>query len=87
MRRKTIKQVALDPNLRCQAIYPIKDTKKKVEDLETVGIRLNRKQAIHLARLILAASQDWDEFDITAFRKEKRKSDGTFRITVTSKLV
>lgn len=59
-------------------------TKKIVEDLETVGFKLTQSQAIDLARVLLAVTQDWQEIDITGFRLEKRKSDGTSRITVTS---
>ena len=49
-----------------------------------MGIKLSRDQAIHLSRVLLAVSQEWDEIDITAYRLKKRKSDGTYQITVTS---
>ncbi len=64
-------------------IYPTEDTPKNVKDLKTIGIRLNREQAIHFARVLLATTQEWDEIDITAYRFEKRKKDGTYHITVT----
>lgn len=65
-------------------VYPRLGTKKTVQELETVAFKLNRQQAIDLARVLLAATQDWQELDITGFRLKKRKSDGTFPITVTS---
>jgi hypothetical protein len=42
-----------------------------------------KDQAIHLARVLLAVSQEWEEVDITAYRL-KRRADGTYQITVTS---
>lgn len=59
-------------------------TKKLVEDLDTIGFKLTRQQAVDLARVLLAVTQDWQELDITGFRRKRRRSDGTFRLTVTS---
>jgi hypothetical protein len=59
-------------------------TKKVVEELDTVGFKMSRQQAIDLARVLLAVTQDWQEIDITGFRFEQRKLDGMFRLTVTS---
>ena len=63
------------------------DTKKSISDLKTIGIRLSREQAIHLARVLLAVSQDWDYLEITGRRYEKRKSDGTYPLTITSQII
>jgi len=84
MARKPPESISIDPNVRCQRVYPTEDTKKSVLDLKTVGIKLSREQAVHLARVLLAASQEWDEIDITAYRFERRKSDDSYHITVTS---
>jgi len=84
MPRKSVQSITLDSNLRCNKIYPMKDTKKKIDELKTIGISVSRKQAIHLARALLAASQEWDKIDITGRRFEKRKSDDTYSLTVTS---
>lgn len=84
MSRKSTISITVDPNVRCQRIYPVEDTNRNVSELQTVGIKLNREQAIHLARVLLAVSQEWDEIDITAYRFEKRKADNTYHITVTS---
>ena len=84
MARRSPRSISIDPNVRCQRIYPTEDTQKGVADLKTVGMKLSRDQAIHLARVLLAASQEWEEVDITAYRFEKRKGDGTYHITVTS---
>jgi len=54
-----------------------------VRELKTVGIKLSKDQAIHLARILLAVSQEWEEIDITAFRL-KRRLDGTYQINVTN---
>jgi hypothetical protein len=55
-----------------------------VADVQTVGINLTREQAIHLARVLLAVSQDWEEIDITAYRFKRRQSDGLYPLTITS---
>ncbi len=83
MPRKSATSVTISPKLRCQRIYPVSGTKKTVADLKTVGFKLTRDQAINLARVLLAVSQNWSDIDITAFRS-KRFTDGTFPITVTT---
>ncbi len=83
MPRKSPKSIVLKP-LRCRRVYPIERTRKNISQLKTVGVRLSREQAIHLARVLLAASQDWDELEITAYRFQKRLSDGAHNVTVTA---
>jgi hypothetical protein len=84
MPRVSSTSIKIDPNLRCQRIYPIEGTTKRVSELKTVGLKLSKEQAIHFARVLLAAAQDWDEIDVTACRFERRQSDDTYHITVTS---
>jgi len=84
MPRKSAKSITINPNVRCQRIYPVEGTKKVVEELETIGFKMTREQAVDLARVLLAVTQDWQEIDVTGFRHEKRRSDGTFRLTITS---
>jgi len=84
MARKSPKSITINPNVRCLRVYPIEETEKNVKDLKTVGIRLNKEQALHLARVLLAVTQEWDELDLTAYRLKMRKTDGTYQITVTS---
>ncbi len=84
MARKSPRSIRIDPNVRCQRVYPTEDTHKNVADLRTIGLKLSDEQAIHLARVLLAASQEWDEIDITAYRFKRRKSDDTYQVTVTS---
>jgi hypothetical protein len=86
MKRQSASAVNVDTNVRCLRIYPTEDTKRTVSDLQTVGIRLTKEQAIHLARVLLVATQEWDEVDITAYRFEKRQDDATYRLTVTSQI-
>ena len=51
-KRVAASSLRIDPNVRCQRIYPVEDSEatKKIADLKTVGIKLSREQAIHLAR-------------------------------------
>ncbi|MCZ7627214.1 MAG: hypothetical protein C3F12_00290 [Candidatus Methylomirabilota bacterium] len=86
-KRRYASSIKIDGNIRCQRVYPIEDGKsqnKPVEELQTVGIKLSRNQAIQLALVLLAASQEWSEIDITVWRLNKRQSDGTYTVTVTS---
>jgi hypothetical protein len=82
--RKSPKSISINPNVRCLRVYPVEGTEKNVKDLKTIGIRLNKEQALHLARVLLAVTQEWDEIDLTAYRLDRRKSDSTYHITVTS---
>lgn len=84
MPRRSPSAITIDPNVRCLRIYPIADTAKSVKDLKTVGFKLSRGQAINLARVLLAVSQDWNEIEITGYRMERRKSDGTYHLTITT---
>lgn len=86
-KRRAASSIKIDPNVRCLRIYPVEDslnTTKSIADLKTVGIKLSREQAIHFARVLLAAAQDWDEIDVTAWRVFRRHSDGTYSLTVTT---
>ena len=86
-KRVSASSIRIDTNVRCQRIYPVEDRKnstKTIADLKTVGIKLSRTQAVHLARVLLAASQEWEEIDLTAWRVYKRQSDSTYNLTVTS---
>ncbi len=84
MSRKSPKSITVDPNVRCERLYPIEDTNKNVAELKTIGIKLSKEQAVHLARVLLAVSQEWHEIEITGYRFARRKSDGTYHLTVTS---
>ena len=84
MPRKSPKSVTINGNVRCQRIYPMEGSTKTVVKLETIGFKLTREQAIELAPVLLAVTQDWQEIDITGFRLKKRRLDGTFPLTVTS---
>ena len=84
MARKSPKSITINPSVGCLRVYPTENTNKNIKNLKTVGIKLSKEQAIHLARVLLAVTQEWDEIDITAYRFKRRKTDGTYYITVTS---
>jgi hypothetical protein len=84
MPRETATSISIDPNVRCLRVYPVETSNKTLSDLKTVGVRLSREQAIHLARVLLVVTQEWDHLEITAYRTSPRQSDGTYQITVTS---
>jgi hypothetical protein len=86
-KRVSASSIKIDPNVRCLRIYPIEDnglSPRGTTRRKTIGIKLSREQTVHLARVLLAASQDWDEIDVTAWRVYKRKLDNTYNVTVTS---
>ena len=84
MPRKSPKSISVNANVRCLRVYPVEETSKNVRDLKTIGVKLSKEQAIHLARVLLAVTQEWKEVDLTAYRFERRRSDDTYHITVTS---
>lgn len=84
MARQAETTITIDPNVRCLRIYPVEGSAKTVDELKTVGVKLSSDQAIHLSRVLLAAAQEWEEIDLTAWRLDRRKSDKTHHITVTS---
>ena len=84
MPRTTSTSLRVDPNVRCLRIYPVETTSKTVDKLKTIGIKLSQDQAIHLARVLLAMSQEAREIEITGYRFDQRKSDGTYHLTITS---
>ena len=84
MTRKSSTSVRVDPDVRCPRVYPVQGTAKSVTELKTVGLKMDRDQAVHLARVLLAVAQDWEEIEIAAYRGDKRKLDGTYHVTVTS---
>lgn len=84
MPRKSLKDIVLSTNLRCLRIYPVKRTNKTVSELKTIGIKLSKQQAIQLARGLLAASQDWNNIEITGYRLRRSQSDETYPLTVTA---
>lgn len=83
MARESSRSIVVNPNIRCMRVYPTESTKKDIKELKTIGIRLNKEQALHLARVLIAACQDWKEIDLTAYRFEKRKADGSYHVTIT----
>jgi hypothetical protein len=86
-KRKAASSIKINPNVRCLRVYPVEDNRnstKTIADLKTVGIKMSKEQAIHLARVLLAAAQEWNEIEITAWRVYKRQSDGTYNVTVTT---
>ena len=84
MKRKSPASISVDHNIRSDRIYPTEDSSKHMSELKTVGFSLNKNQAIQLARILLFVTQEWNNVDITCYRFKKRKSDGTYPITVTS---
>ena len=83
MSRASARSITINPTLRCLRVYPTRETKRDLAKLKTVGIRLTRDQAVHLARVLLAVTQDWNEIEVTGFRL-KKGHDGNYPLTVTS---
>jgi hypothetical protein len=89
---KTTKAFKVDGNVRSKRIIPIEDSKgsscssKHSSNWKgnTVAVYLDKKEAIHLATVLPMAATEWDTIAITAWRYQKRRSDGTYPITVTS---
>jgi hypothetical protein len=53
MGRQSCKSLQIDPNVRYLKVYPREGTRTSyTKDLKTVGIKLSKEQAIHLAKII-----------------------------------
>ncbi len=91
IKRRSVKRITVAQNVRCQRIIPVEASQNTPCAArhsarwmgKTISFHLTKEQAIHLARVLLAATQEWDEIDITAFRFQRR-TDGTYPVTVTS---
>lgn len=82
MGRESVRKLGVDSNIHCSKVYPVIGSHKSISDLKSVGIKLTRTQAVHLAQALLAASNEWDDIDITAYRAPN-KSDLLHHVTVT----
>jgi hypothetical protein len=82
-KRVSASSLKIDTNVRCQRIFPVEDSPatKKIADLKTVGIKLSKEQAIHLARVLLAASQIGKK---STPPLGGRISENTYNVIVTS---
>ncbi len=81
MPRKTLTSLTIDTHIRCLQVFP-KEKEATYKDLETMGVKLSREEALHLARAILAATQEWEEVELVVHRFDKRKSDNTYLLSV-----
>jgi hypothetical protein len=81
MPKKPLTSLIIDTHVRCLQVFP-KEKETGYKDLKTMGIRLSREEALHLARAILAATQEWEEVELVVHRFDKRKSDNTYLLSV-----
>ena len=92
MARQSVKALTVNQNVRCQSVIPDPEGQRTQCPArhsarwrgDTVGFQLTKQQAIDLAKVLLAGSQDWQQIDVTIWRFQKRKTDGTYPLTVTS---
>ncbi len=81
MPKKLLTSLTIDTHVRCLQIFPT-EKEAAYKDLETMGVKLSREEALHLARAILAATQEWEEVELVVHRFDKRKSDNTYLLSV-----
>lgn len=82
MARESVRHLGVDSNIHCTKVYPVLGSRKSISDLKSVGIKLTRAQAVHLAQALAAAAREWKDIDITAYRAPN-KSDLLHHVTVT----
>jgi hypothetical protein len=78
---KPVTSLTIDMHIRCLQIFP-KEKDAAYKDLATMGVKLSREEALHLARAILAATQEWEEVELVVHRFDKRKADNTYLLSV-----
>lgn len=81
MPKKLLTSLTIDTHVRCLQVFP-KEKQAAYKDLKTMGVKLSREEALHLARAILAATQEWEEVELVVHRFDKRKSDNTYLLSV-----
>ncbi len=81
MPKKPTTTLSIDTHIRCRQIYP-QETEAAFRDLKTMGVRLSREEAQHLAAALLAAAQEWQEVELVVHRFDRRKSDNTYLLSV-----
>jgi hypothetical protein len=81
MPKKPLTSLIIDTHVRCLQVFP-KENEAGFKDLKTMGLRLSRDEALHLARALLAATQEWEEVELVVHRFDKRKSDNTYLLSV-----
>ncbi|MBM4287696.1 MAG: hypothetical protein FJ135_06055 [Deltaproteobacteria bacterium] len=81
MPKKPLTSITIDTHIRCRQVFP-PENQATYKDLTIMGVRLSREEALHLARAILAATQEWQEVELVVHRFDKRKSDNTYLLTV-----
>ncbi len=83
-KRKTVRSITVDSNVRATRLSPVESNEGAIAGLKTVGMTFTRQQAVHLSTVLLAAAQEWDTITITGYRFDRRKTDGTYHVTVTT---
>jgi hypothetical protein len=48
-KRHTVRSISVDPNVHRQRVYPTEKYDKPISELQTIGLKLSRDQAIHLS--------------------------------------
>jgi hypothetical protein len=81
MPKKLLTSLTIDTHVRCRQIFP-QEKEAAYKDLVTMGVRLSREEALHLARAILAATQEWEEVELVVHRFDKRTSDNTYLLSI-----
>jgi hypothetical protein len=81
MPKKPLTSLTIDTHIRCLQVFP-KESEAAYTKLETMGVKLSREEALHLARAILAATQEWKEVELVVHRFDKRKVDNTYLLSV-----
>jgi hypothetical protein len=81
MPKRPFTSLTIDTHVRCLQVFP-KEKEAAYKELPTMGVRLSREEALHLARALLAATQEWKEVELVVHRFDKRKSDNTYLLSV-----
>jgi hypothetical protein len=81
MPKKPLTSLTIDTHVRCLQVFP-KANDAAYKELKTMGVRLSREGALHLARALLAAAQEWQEVELVVHRFDQRQSDKTYLLSV-----
>ena len=71
MARKSVKSLTISQNVRCSNVIPMAGSTKTIENLKTIGFTLTKEQAIHLARVLLAGTQEWERMNVDSLQTQE----------------
>ena len=76
--------MAIGSIVGCQEIYPVENIDKNCFDLKTIGAKLNKGTSGTSCKGTMGSDPGMGRNGYTGYRFDRRQSDETFRLKITS---